>query len=45
VNGSFSGRLAGTGRIVVKYTVTALTEGGAPDDNVLPLDPMIVVER
>jgi hypothetical protein len=44
-NGSFSGRLAGTGRIVVKYTVAVLTEGGAPDEQVLPLDPMIVVER
>lgn len=44
-NGSFTGRLAGTGRIVVKYTVAVLSEGGAPDDQILPLDPMIVVER
>ncbi|MCU0259269.1 MAG: hypothetical protein MUF56_09640 [Solirubrobacteraceae bacterium] len=44
-DGSFMGRLAGTGRIVVKYTVAALTAGGAPDDQVLALDPMIVVER
>lgn len=44
-NSGFTGRLAGTGRIVVKYTVAVLSEGGAPDDQVLALDPMIVVER
>lgn len=41
---SFEGQVAGTGRILVKYTVYALT-GGQVDVNVLPLDPMIVVER
>ena len=44
-NESFDGRVAGTGRILVKYTVTALTDRGEDDPAVLALDPMIVVER
>jgi hypothetical protein len=42
--GSFTGRVAGTGRILVKYTVTVLA-GDSPDGSVLSLDPMIVVEH
>jgi hypothetical protein len=45
VGQSFQGTLVGTGRILVKYTVYALTSTGQVDENVLPLDPMIVVER
>ena len=41
---SFEGQVAGIGRVLVKYTVSALA-GGQVDVNVLPLDPMIVVER
>jgi len=41
---SFEGQVAGIGRVLVKYTLSALT-GGQVDVNVLPLDPMIVVER
>jgi hypothetical protein len=44
-NGRFIGRVAGTGRIVVKYTVYALRADGAVDETVIPLDPIIVVER
>jgi|APFre7841882724_1041349.scaffolds.fasta_scaffold02554_4 hypothetical protein len=44
VGGSFEGKVAGTGRILVKYTVSVLT-GDVVDGSVLPLDPMIVIER
>jgi hypothetical protein len=40
----FEGKVAGTGRILVKYTVYALS-GDNVDQAVLPLDPMIVIER
>lgn len=43
-NQNFEGQVAGTGRILVKYTVYMLTAGKV-DPIVLPLDPMIVVER
>jgi len=41
----FRGKVAGTGRIVIKYTVSALTRTGEVDGAVIPLDPIIVVER
>jgi len=43
--GYFRGRVAGTGRIVIKYSVAALDAEGNPDDAVIALDPMVIVER
>lgn len=41
----FRARLAGMGRMIVKYSVYVPLGSGAPDPAIIPLDPMIVVER
>lgn len=41
----FGARLAGMGRMIVKYVVYVPLDGGEPDSAIVPLDPMIIVER
>jgi hypothetical protein len=41
----FKARLAGIGRMIVKYSVYVPQANGAPDPAFIALDPMIVVER
>lgn len=41
----FRAKLAGLGRMIVKYDVYVPLGSGEPDPTFIPLDPMIVVER